>query len=169
LQPPGSVRTRTAQQRSEALKERIYITSTALAVTIAYERDAHPTAGGAALTLLATVLGTLLAVFVADVVAHLIKDNALPSRNQLAHLIYVSLGSSGVVLAPMAILGISAAGWIGVATALRAIATTLALTLVAVTLLAVRTTRLEPWLKAISVAIIAAMGLAALAMELAVH
>ena len=161
--------TRTAQQRSEALKERIYITFTALAVTIAYERDAHPTTGGAALTLLATVLGTLLAMFVASVVAHLVMDNALPSRNQLAHLIYVSLGSSGVVLAPIAILGISAAGWIDVATALRAIATALALTLVAVTLLAVRTTRLEPRLKALSVAIIAALGLAALAMELAVH
>lgn len=169
MKPPGSVRTRTAQQRSEALKERIYITSTALAVTIAYERDAHPTTRGAALTLLATVLGTLLAVFVADVVAHMVKDNALPTRKQLAHLGYVSLGSSGVVLVPLAILGISAAGWIGVATALRAIATALALTLIAVTLLAVWTTRLEPWLKALAVAIIAGLGLAALAMELAVH
>lgn len=60
--PPGT----DAKQRSEALKERVYVTFTMLAVTIAYERDAaHATISGAALTLLLTILGTLLAVFIA--------------------------------------------------------------------------------------------------------
>lgn len=55
-----------AHRRSEALKERIYVAFTALAVTVAFERDAeHATVSGAALTLLLTVFGTLLTVFVA--------------------------------------------------------------------------------------------------------
>ena len=101
-----SVRTPNAQQWSEALKERVYVTSTALAVTITYERDAdHATVDGAALTLLLTVFGTIIAVFVADVIAHMVRDGALPSGGDLAHLSYVSFGSSGVVVVPMGILG----------------------------------------------------------------
>jgi hypothetical protein len=157
-----------AQQRSEALKERVYVTFTALAVTIAIERDAgHATVAGA--TLLLTVLGTLLAVFVADVIAHMVRDSSLPSRAELAHLMYVSFGSLGVIVAPMAILGLSALGVIGVAPALRVIAVTLAATLVVVALFAVRRLRVKPWLKILVLAIMAALGLAVLAIELAIH
>lgn len=166
----ASVPMPSPQQRAEALKERIYVTSTTLAVTIAYERDAdHATVEGAALTLLLTVLGTLMAVFVADVVARMVRDSTLPSDSELAHLGYVSFGSSGVVVAPMVILAIGAAGAIDVATALRAISATLAVSLVVVTLLAVRSLRVEPWRKALALAITAALGLAALCLELAVH
>lgn len=164
------VGTPNAQQRSEALKERVYVTSTVLAVTIAYERDAgHATVDDAALTLLFTVLGTLMAVFVADVVAHMVRDGMLPSGRELAHLAYVSFGSSGVVVVPMGILAISAAGGIDVATALHAISATLAATLVFVTLLAVRRLRVGPWRKALALAITTALGLGALCIELSVH
>ena len=110
------------QRRSEALKERVYVTFTALAMTVAFERDAgHATAGGVALTLLLTVVGTLLAVFVADVIAHMIRHSSLPSRSELAHLVYVSFGSLSVIVVPFALLGLSAAGVIEVSVALRAI------------------------------------------------
>ena len=158
------------RQRSEALKERVYVTFTALAVTIAFERDAeHATIGGAALTLLLTVVGTLLAVFVADVTAHMVRDSSLPSRTELAHFAYVSFGSLGVLLVPMAILGLSALGAIGLAGALRIIAVALVATLIVVTLFAVRRLRVKPWLKILVLAIMAALGLAVLAIELAVH
>ena len=58
---------------------------------------------------------------------------------------------------------------IDVATALRVISATLAVTLVVVTLLAVRRLRVGPWRKALALAITAALGLAALCVELAVH
>ena len=164
MRPPN------AQQRSEALKERIYVTSTALAVTIAYERGVdHATVKGAALTLLLTVLGTIMAVFVADLITHMMRDSTLPSGRQLAHLGYVSFGSSGVLVVPMGILGISAAGVIEVDTALRAISATLAVTLVVVTLLAVRRLQVGPGRKALALAATAALGLGALVVELAVH
>lgn len=159
-----------AKQRSEALKERVYVTFTALAVTIAFERDAeHATVAGAALALLLTVLGTLLAVFVADVIAHMVRESALPSRAEIAHFTYVSFGSLGVLLAPMAILGLSALGVIGVEPALRAIAVALVATLVVVALFAVRRLHVNPWLKILVLAIMTALGLAVLAIELAIH
>ncbi|WP_247827555.1 hypothetical protein [Arthrobacter antioxidans] len=164
--PPGA----TAQQRSEALKERVYVTFTTLAVTIAVERDSeHATVGGAALTLLLTVVGTLLAVFVADVTAHMVRDSSLPSRAELTHLAYVSFGSLGVLLAPMAILGLSALGVLELAPALRLIAVALVATLMVVTLFAVRRLRVRPRLKILVLAIMAVLGLAVLALELAIH
>ena len=159
-----------AQQRSEALKERVYVTFTALAVTIAFARDVeHATVADAALTLLLTVVGTLLAVFVADVTAHMVRDGSLPSRTQLAHLVYVSFGSLGVIVVPMAILGLSALGVIEVAPALRAISVALVATLIVVALFAVRRLRVKLWRKILVLGIMAALGLAVLAIELAAH
>lgn len=159
-----------AYQRSEALKERVYVTFTALAVTIAFERDAaHATVDGAALTLLLTVVGTLMAVFVADLIAFLVRDSSMPSRPELAHLMYVSFGSLTVIVVPMAILGLSALGVIELTTALRAISVALVATLIVVTLIAVRRLRVELWRKILVLAIVAALGLAVLAIELAVH
>jgi hypothetical protein len=146
------------------------VTFTALAVTIAFERDvAHATVSGAALTLLLTVLGTLLTVFVADVVAHMVRESALPSREEIGDLVYVSFGSLAVLALPLAILGLSAFKVLELAPALRAISVTLAATLVVVALIAVHRLRLNVGLKILSLAIVAALGLAVLAIELAVH
>jgi hypothetical protein len=159
-----------AQRRSEALKERIYVTFTALAVTVAFERDAeHATVSGAALTLLLTVFGTLLAVFVADVVAHMVRESSLPSRAEIRHLVYVSFGSLAVLALPMAILGLSGLEVIELAPALRAISVALAATLVAVVLLAVHRLRVKLASKIFVLCIVAALGLAVLAIEIAVH
>ena len=158
------------QQRSEVLKERVYVTFTALAVIIAYERDAeHASVKGAALTLSLTVLGTLLAVFVADVIAHMVRHSALPSRPQLTHLLYVSLGSLAVLVVPLAILGLSATDVVDLPSALRAIAVALVVSLVVVTLFAVRRLRVAVGLKILVLASVTGLGLLALAIELAVH
>ena len=158
------------QRRSEVLKERVYVTFTALAMTVGFERDAeHTTAGGAGLMLLLTVVGTLLAVFVADVTAHMVRHSSLPSRSELGHLMYVSFGSLSVIVVPFALLGLSALGVIGVSAALRAIAVVLVTTLIGVILFAVRRLKVTPWLKILVLAIMAALGLAVLGIELAVH
>ena len=151
------------QQRSEVLKERVYVTFTALAVIIAYERDAeHASVKGAALTLSLTVLGTLLAVFVADVIAHMVRHSALPSRPQLAHLLYVSLGSLAVLVVPLAILGLSATDVVDLPSALRAIAVALVVSLVVATLFAVRRLRVAVGLKILVLASVTGLGLLAL-------
>ncbi len=159
-----------AEQRSEALKERIYVTFTALAVTIATEREAeHATVGGAALTLLLTVVGTLLAVSVAEYIAQMVRDGEVPDRRDVGHILYVAVSSLGARRAPMVILGLSALGALDLATALRIIAIVLVATLVIVTLLAVRRLRVAFGVKLLVLAGVAVLGVAVLVVELAVH
>lgn len=141
-QPARGRRAPDAAQRSEALKERIYVTFTALAVTIATVREAeHATIGGAALTLLLTVVGTLLAVATAEYIAQMVRDGEVPDRRDIGHILYVCGSSLGVLPAPLAILGLSALGVLDLAAALRIIAIVLVATLVLVTLVAVRRLR----------------------------
>ncbi|WP_440695518.1 hypothetical protein [Clavibacter nebraskensis] len=159
-----------AEQRSEALKERIYVTFTALAVTIATAREAeHATVGGAAVTLLLTVVGTLLAVSVAEWIAQMVRDGEVPDRRDVGHILYVCASSLGVLPAPLAILGLAALGWLDLAAALRIISIVLVATLVLVTLLAVRRLRVGIGVKLLVLAGVAVLGVAVLAVELAVH
>ena len=158
------------EARSEALKERIYVTFTALAVTIATEREAdHATVGAAALTLLLTVVGTLLAVSAAEFIAQMVRDGEVPDRRDVAHILYVCGSSLGVLPAPLAILGLSALGALDLATALRIISIVLVATLVLVTLIAVRRLRVALGVKLLVLAGVAALGVLVLAVELAVH
>ena len=160
----------TARQRSEALKERVYVTFTALAVTIAFERDAeHASASIAALTLLLTVTGTLLAVFVADLIAHMVRDESMPDGPEIRHLLWVSFGSSAVLVAPMLVLGLSITGLVELPAALRVISVLLAATLVLVALFAVRKLRVGRAAKAGVLLGTALLGAAVLTVELAVH
>ena len=132
----------------------------------------HATVDGAALTLLSHGVGHAHGRICRRCGrAHGSEHSALPSGRELAHLGHVSFGSFGVVVVPMGILGISEAGVIDVAgrRPVRAISATLAVTLVVVTLLAVRGLRVGPWRKGLALAITAALGLAALCVELAVH
>ena len=68
-----------------------------------------------------------------------------------------------------ALLGLSALGVIGISAAHRAISVVLATTLIVVALFAVRRLSVTPWLKIFVLAIMAALGFAVLAIELAVH
>ncbi|MBM7412086.1 hypothetical protein JOE38_001909 [Clavibacter michiganensis] len=168
--PARGRRAPDAAQRSEAMKERIYVTFTALAVTIATEREAeHATIGGAALTLLLTVVGTLLAVSVAECIAQMVRDGEVPDRRDVGHILYVGISSLGVLPAPLAILGLSALGALDLQAALRIIAIVLVATLVIVTLVAVRRLRVSFGVKLLVLAVVAVLGVAVLAVELAVH
>lgn len=159
-----------AHRRSEALKERIYVTFTALAVTIAFEREAeHATASEAALTLLLTVFGTVLTVFAADIVAHMVRESALPSRTEIGHLAYASFGSLVVLVLPMVILALSGFEVLELKPALRGISVTLVATLIVVALVAVHRLPVKLALKVFVLSVVAALGLAVLAVELAVH
>ncbi|PPF60368.1 hypothetical protein [Clavibacter californiensis] len=169
-QPARARRVPDAEQRSEALKERIYVTFTALAVTIATAREAeHSTAGGAAITLVLTVVGTLLAVSVAEYIAQMVRDGEVPDRRDVGHILYVALSSLGVLPAPLVILGISALGALELHAALRIISVVLAATLVIVTRVAVRRLRVGFGVKLLVLAGVTVLGVAVLGVELAVH
>jgi hypothetical protein len=155
---------------AEALKERIYITFTALAVCITLESHAEELAIGiAAATLALTVFGTLLAVFVADIVSHMVTHSSLPDRVEFRHIVATTLGSWVVLVVPFLLLAIAALGLLSLSSALVVMSFVLVTTLVAVTLVAVYRLKVPLWQKAAALAAVLVLGLAVVALELAVH
>jgi hypothetical protein len=131
------------ERRADQLKERIYVTFTSLAVVLALASHADEVSPrSAAATLLITVSGTLLAVFVADVVAYIAVHATLPTLDEFRHMLRVSIGSISVIGLPMIFLAVAGAGAWETARALRASTIALAASLIAIGYLAVRRVRL---------------------------
>ena len=83
----------TASQRAASLKERVYISFTSLAVVLALRSHADETTpAAAAATLTIVVVGSLLGIFVADLLSHLTVHAKLPSGPELHHMVAVSTG-----------------------------------------------------------------------------
>lgn len=159
----------TAQERADRLKERIYVTFTALAVVITLRSHGDVSAATAATTLLITVGGTLLAVLLADVVAHLAVHAAPPSAREARHMVAVCTGALGVLVLPMVFLGIAATGSWSVDAALRAATLALVVSLGVVARLAVRRIAVPRWQKLVVLAAVVALGFAVVGLELLAH
>src|SRR4029453_19177946 len=97
------------KERAESLKERVYITFTAIAVVIAL-RSHDATAERAVVTLLITVIGALLAVFVADVVSHIAVHTALPAGAEVRRMARVTFGASTILIVPLFALVLAVVG-----------------------------------------------------------
>jgi fatty acid desaturase len=99
-------RAEPSEARAERLKVRVYITFTALATVLAL-RAGEQSAHAVAILLVIVVFGTLLAVFVADVVSHIVVHATLPDRRQLRHMAKVSFGALGAVVLPFVFRGLA--------------------------------------------------------------
>lgn len=157
-----------ADERAAQLKERVYLTFTALAVVLALRSHAE-SAGDAAVVLLITVLGTLLAVLVADVVSHIAVHAALPDRGQLGRMVRISVGALGAVTLPFVFLGLAALGVWQVEAALRASTIALVVSLAAIGYLAARRVRLPAWQRLIVLFAELALGAVVVGLELLAH
>lgn len=126
-------------QRASALKERIYVAFTALAVIIALRaHDLHPSASLALVTLGITVAATTCAVYLADLLSHMVIHARLPASLEHRHLIASTIGASTVAAPALASIALA---WVGVydtSTGLLIAMLTTVATLAAVGLLAVR-------------------------------
>lgn len=163
-------KTGTPEQRAEVLKERIYITFTSLAVVLAMASHAEDlTPGEAARTLLIAVVGTLLAVFVADLVAYIAVHATTPDRAELSHMASVSTRALGVVALPLAFLALAAIGQWEVTAALRASTIALIVSLVAIGYLAVRRVRLPLHQRLIVLFAEFGLGIVVVLLELLAH
>lgn len=159
-----------AEARAESLKERIYVTFTSLAVLLTLQTHAsETTTGAAALTLLIAVVGTLLAVFVADLLSHLTVHAKLPTASELRHMVGVSIGSIGVVVLPMVFLGLARIEVWSIETALLAAVAVQLATLAFVGFLAVRRIALPAWQKLMVLLAEVVLGLAVIGLELLAH
>jgi hypothetical protein len=163
--------TATVEHRAEALKERVYVTFTSLAVVLAMQSHSteHLTAGEAAATLSITVVGTLLAVFVADVVSHLAVHTAVPTGPELRRMAAVSFGAFAAVVLPLIFIAFAALEWWSIDAALRASTIALAVTLIAIGFLAVRRVRMAWWQRFIALGAEFLVGAAVVGLELLAH
>lgn len=168
LDPEDAAATRARQ--ASALKERIYVAFTALAVIIALRsHDEHPTANTALGTLAITVVATVCAVYVADLLSHMIIHAHLPAPTEHRHMIAGTLGAGAVAIPPLVFLALSAAGVYDAASGLLAATLVTIATLTGVGLLAARRLSVP---RAQRIAILAAesvLALAVVALELLSH
>jgi len=156
-----------ADHRADRLKERVYVTFTALAVVLALR--GHPEEGHPGRTLLITVLGTLLAAFVADVIAHIAVHQNLPDRRELRMMLGITGSALGGVAAPLVFVWLGSAGVWEIGRSLNAAMVALITALVAIGWIAVRRVRLAWWKKAIVLFAEFVLGFAVIAVELLAH
>lgn len=156
------------KERAESLKERVYITFTAIAVVIAL-RSHDATAERALVTLLITVIGALLAVFVADVVSHIAVHTALPARAEVRRMARVAFGASTILIVPLFALVLAVVGAWRVEVALRVATIALVSTLIAIGYAAARRVQLPGWQRIVVLFAEFALGAVVVALELLAH
>ena len=161
--------THDVEARADALKERIYVTFTALAVTVSLLAHGDGTALGALITLGVTVLGTLSAVFTADVVSHLLVHRRMLSRAEFGHAAAVTASALSAIVLPVAFLLAAQFGLWSADAALRAAAAALLLALVGFGWVAARRVRLPWWQRLVVLGAEAALGVLVIALQLVAH
>jgi hypothetical protein len=132
------------ERQADLLKERVYITFT-------------------------TVVGAVLAVFVADFVSHISAHARLPTASEFRHMVAVTSSGAATMVLPLVFVGLAALGVWSLDRALRASAIALIATLVAVGYLAARRARIPVWQKAVVLLAEAALGLVVIGLELLAH
>lgn len=155
--------------RADHLKERIYLTFAALAVVITLSTHGHVSAGEAATTLIVTVMGTLLAVFTADLISHIVVHGSLFTRPELKHAISSSFGALGTVALPFLFIGLSALGVWAVSGALHASAIALLGSLIVVAWIAVRRIPLTWYQRIVALGAETILGLAVIGLQVLAH
>lgn len=155
--------------RAERLKESLYLTFAALAVTLTMGSHGDVTAREALVTLVVTLGGTVLAVFTAQLVAHVAAHEKLMTRVDMQRALLTSFGALPGVAPPFVFLGISAlTGW-EVSHALQAATVALIAALVIISYVGVRRAALRWWQRILVLAVEGALGIGVVALELLAH
>ncbi|AXJ11068.1 hypothetical protein [Arthrobacter sp. PM3] len=136
---PSAPPTPSALHRAASLKERVYIIFTSLAVVLALRSHADETTpAAAAATLSIVVIGSLLGIFVADLLSHLTVHSTLPTGAELRRMMAVSAEGLGVLVTPLILLAAAGLGLLSTATALGWAIAVLVVSLGVVGFLAIR-------------------------------
>ncbi|MEU7752306.1 hypothetical protein AB0B57_04640 [Micromonospora sp. NPDC049101] len=158
----------TPAQQTDSLREGIYVTFTALSVTLVVA--SHPgTPVEALLVLLVTTTGTVVAALTADVLSHLAVHDRFLNGPELRHALRASLGSLVTVVAPLVLLGASALGAWPVTPALRVSAAALLATLVTVAAVAIRGIRVPWWQRTLFLLTLGVAGLLVVWLQTLAH
>lgn len=165
----NAARNLSTREQADQLKERIYLIFAALAVTLALSSHDEVTASEGMITLGVTLLGTVLAIFTADLIAHFLVHEQLPTRKEFAHTVRASFGALPAVALPFIFLIISAFTKWDADSALLASAIALAGSLVLLTERAVRRLKLGWWKRTIILGAEAVLALAVIGLQVLAH
>ena len=167
---PSSRREPSASQRAASLKERVYISFTSLAVVLALRSHADETTpGAAAATLSIVVIGSLLGIFVADLLSHLTVHEKLPSGQELHYMVAISTEALSVLVTPLLLLTAASLGLLSTAAALQWAIVVLVVTLFVIGYLAIRRLELPIRHKAVIVFAEVVLSLLVIGLELLAH
>jgi hypothetical protein len=167
---PASPHSASARQRAASLKERVYIIFTSLAVVLALRSHADETTpAAAAATLSIVVIGSLLGIFVADMLSHLTVHSQLPTGEELHHMITVSASGLGVLVTPLLLLAAAGLGIWSTAVALGWAVVVLVVSLAVVGFLAIRNLEIPLRHKAAIMFAEVVLSLLVIGLELVAH
>lgn len=156
--------------RAAALKERVYIAFTVLAVIIAMRtHDVHPSAIAALETIAIAVVATIVAVYVADLISSMVVHERLPRRDEHRRILAGTLGAGVVALPPLACIALAVAGAYSVSGGLLAAMLVTLITLIGIGIVAVRNLRLRRSHKVIVLTAETVLALGVVALELWSH
>lgn len=156
--------------RAAALKEHIYVAFTALAVIITLRvHDAHPSTTGAFSTLVVAVAATVCAVYLADLLSHMVVHAHLPARHEHRRMVASTLGAGAVAMPPLGCIALAGTGIYGTSTGLLAAMVVTIATLTAIGVLAVRRLDLPRGHRGAVLGAEALVGVVVLALGLLAH
>lgn len=156
--------------RAAVLKERTYVAFTALAVLITMRaHDGHPAVGSACVTLAVTVAATTCAVYLADLLSHMVVTSRPPGRAEHRRIVTGTLGAATVAVPPLACIAVAATGLYPVATGLLAAMLLTTATVTGVAVLAVRRLDVPRGQRLAVLVAVAALALVVVALGLLAH
>ncbi|MCS0499893.1 hypothetical protein [Protaetiibacter mangrovi] len=156
------------EERAAHLKERIYVTFAALAIIMGM-LDHHLEPGQAMRTLGVTILGLLVAVFVADVISLVVVHERPLTRREWRVALRTSFGAVGSLALPFVFLGLAALGVWSTDAALRASEIALIAALAGIGWIAIRKLQLRWWQRLFAITAEAAVGAAVVGLQVLAH
>jgi hypothetical protein len=157
----------TEEERREAgdrLRERIYVTFTALAILMALNAHGeHLDSPTVLWTLVISVVGVLLAGLASDLVSHMIVHNTLPTAREFRHLLAVASRALTVIVVPVLVLAAAMLGWMQARTAV------VIASLAVIARIAVSRTGIAGWKQLIVLVGIVALGVLVVFLEQLAH
>ncbi|SEA53916.1 hypothetical protein [Leifsonia sp. 21MFCrub1.1] len=167
---PADASENERRQAGDRLRERIYVTFTALAILMAMNAHGEALDSPTVLwTLVISVVGVLLAGLVSDLVSHMIAHNTLPSIAEFRHMLAVSSRALGVLVVPLIAVGLAVFDVIEDRTGLTIAIVALIVSLAVITWIAVSRTGLSGWRQLAVLAAVVALGVLVVFLEALAH
>lgn len=163
----------TQEERQEAgdrLRERIYVTFTALAILMALNAHGeHLDSPTVLWTLIISVVGVLLAGLASDLVSHMIVHDTLPSAREFRHMLAVASRALSVLAVPVIVLALAYFGVMQAHTAVVIAIAALIASLAVIARIAVSRTGLAGWKQLIVLVGIVLLGVIVVFLEQLAH